>query len=74
LVVKVPIGLRAKLIAEDPDVYYVTDHYEKYPSVLVRLARIHRKSLARLLRVGWEFASAGGRRRGARQRGAGKRS
>jgi hypothetical protein len=27
---------RAELIAADPDVYYITDHYLKYPSVLVR--------------------------------------
>jgi hypothetical protein len=32
-----------------PDVYYVTDHYVNYPTVLVRLSQIHRDALRDLL-------------------------
>jgi hypothetical protein len=55
LVVKIGIEERARLIAEDPDVYYVTDHYVNYPSVLVRLSRIHRDALRDLLGMSARF-------------------
>jgi len=57
LVVKIGFDQRAELIAEDPDVYYVTDHYVKYPSVLVRLSRIDRASLRGLLASAWKFVT-----------------
>ena len=69
IVVRIPIDQRAELIASDPDVYYVTDHYVNYPSVLVRLSRIHRDSLRDLLGMAWQFASrAPTRRRTGRKR------
>jgi hypothetical protein len=40
LVVCVDFDDRAELLAAAPDVYYVTDHYVDYDSVLVRLSRI----------------------------------
>jgi hypothetical protein len=40
LVVRVDLNDRAQLLAEAPDVYYVTDHYVGYPNVLVRLSRV----------------------------------
>ena len=58
IVVKIPIDQRDELIATDPDVYYVTDHYVNFPSVLVRLSRIHRDALRDLLGMAWKFASA----------------
>jgi hypothetical protein len=57
LVVKVGLDQRAELIAADPDVYYVTDHYVKYPSVLVRMSRIHPDSLRGLLAMALKFVS-----------------
>ena len=65
LVVRIDFDRRAELIAADPDVYYVTDHYENYPSVLVRLSQIDRNSLQDLLGMAWRFVSSktkGGRR------------
>jgi hypothetical protein len=41
---------REALIADDPATYYVKPHYEPYPSVLVRLARVTRDALEDLLR------------------------
>lgn len=57
LVVKIGLDQRAELIAADPDVYYVTDHYVNYPTVLVRMSRIHRDSLRDLLGMAWQFVS-----------------
>lgn len=55
LAVRIDIGRRAELIAAAPDVYYLIDHYLKYPTVLVRLARIHPDALKDLLRMSWSF-------------------
>src|SRR5262245_66568473 len=41
LVVRVDFDRRDEMIAADPDVYYVKDHYLNYPVVLVRLNRVH---------------------------------
>lgn len=57
LVVKIGLEQRTELIAADPNVYYVTEHYVKYPSVLVRLSRIDRMSLRDLLAMSCEFVS-----------------
>jgi hypothetical protein len=58
LMVRIDFDLRAELLAAEPDVYYVTPHYEKYPAVLVRLAKIRRPALAKLLGTAWAFVSA----------------
>ena len=55
LVVKIPFEQRDELIAAQPDVYYVTDHYVNYPSVVVRLSRVHRDSLRDLLGMARRF-------------------
>jgi len=57
LVVMIGFEQRAKLIAADPDVYYVTDHYLNYPAVLVRMSRIHSDALRGLLGMAWQFVS-----------------
>jgi hypothetical protein len=41
---------REALLADDPQTYYVRPHYEPYPIVLVRLARVTRDALEDLLR------------------------
>jgi hypothetical protein len=58
LVVKIGFDQRAKLIAADPDVYYVTDHYLNYPTVLVRMSRIHSDALRDLLGMAWQFVNS----------------
>ena len=63
LVVRVDLRDRKKLLAADPDVYYLTPHYEAYPSVLVRLARIEREALSQLLSMSREFVLGSGARR-----------
>lgn len=58
LMVRIGFDRRAELIASDPDVYYVTDHYVNYPAVLVRLSRIHLDSLRDLLGMASSFVGA----------------
>jgi hypothetical protein len=57
LVVKVDFEDRAELLAAAPDVYYVTDHYIGYPSVLVRLSRVDADVLRDLLTMAYKFVT-----------------
>src|SRR5579864_7127907 len=58
LVVRVDFDDRAELLAADPDVYYVTDHYLNYTSVLVRLSRVTPNVLRDLLGMAHKFVTA----------------
>ena len=49
LVLRTDFETRAALLAEDPETYYVTDHYVNHPTVLVRLARVQPDQLRDLL-------------------------
>jgi hypothetical protein len=49
LVVRTDFEQRSALLGDDPETYYVTDHYAKHPVVLVRLARLQRDQLRDLL-------------------------
>ena len=62
LVVRVDFDDRAELLAADPDVYYVTDHYLNYTAVLVRLSRITPDVLRDLLGMAHKFVTARRRR------------
>jgi hypothetical protein len=57
LVVRVDFDDRAELLAAAPDVYYVTDHYVGYSSVLVRLSRVNLDVLRDLLRMAHKFVT-----------------
>ena len=57
LVVRVDFGDRAELLAADPDVYYLTDHYIGYSSVLVRLSRVNPDVLRDLLGMAYKFVT-----------------
>jgi hypothetical protein len=58
LAVRIGLDQRAELIEAEPSVYYVTDHYLNYPTVLVRLSRIDRNSLKDLLGMAWRFVNS----------------
>jgi hypothetical protein len=58
LAVRMDFDQRDELIAEEPETYYLTDHYVGYPCVLIRLTRIRQDSLRDLLLMGWRFVSA----------------
>lgn len=57
LAVRVDFDDRAELLAADPDVYYVTDHYVGYTAVLVRLSRVNRDVLRDLLGMAYKFVT-----------------
>jgi hypothetical protein len=68
LAVRIGFDQRAELLAAEPCVYYVTDHYVNYPTVLVRLSQVHRDSLRDLLGMAWSFVTAKAKRSGTKAR------
>jgi hypothetical protein len=57
LAVRVDFDDRAELLTDAPDVYYVTDHYVDYNSVLVRLSRVNPEILRDLLGMAYKFVT-----------------
>ena len=46
-------GAKAALIAEEPDVYFTTSHFDGYPAILCRLDRLDEQSLTELAAEAW---------------------
>jgi hypothetical protein len=63
LVVRAELEERERLLAEAPDTYYVTDYYQSYPVVLVRLSRVDPEALRDLLAVSWRMTTTKSRKR-----------
>lgn len=59
VVLRLPFDEREILLAADPDVFFLTDHYAGYPTVLVRLAKVRRDQLADLLELSWRSQAPG---------------
>jgi len=52
--VRVPdVGVKEALLADDPDVYFTTPHFDGYAAILVRLDRIPVPELEELLVEAW---------------------
>ena len=68
LVVRAGFEEREWLLADAPEIYYVTDHYRSHPVVLVRLSRVDRDALRDLLSASWRLALAKARKRGGPDR------
>ncbi|KAA2264210.1 MmcQ/YjbR family DNA-binding protein [Solihabitans fulvus] len=47
------LGVKDALIADDPDVFFTTPHFDGYPAVLVRLDRIEAAVLDELIVDAW---------------------
>ena len=47
------LGAKEALIADEPEVYFTTPHFDGYPAVLVRLERIGVPELKELLVEAW---------------------
>ena len=58
LVVMMDFAHRDALIEDDPDTYYLKDHYLAYPCVLVRLSRVGAGALRDLVTGAHRFVSA----------------
>ena len=68
IAVKLDFDQRARLIAQAPRAYYLTDHYLNHPTVLVRLSQMDRNSLTDLLHMAWRYVSSKKRTSGRRRR------
>lgn len=55
LVVKIGFDEREILMKADPETFFITDHYQGYPSVLVRLAKVDPDALREVLELAWRF-------------------
>jgi hypothetical protein len=62
LVVRAPFELRDALMESDPETFFITDHYQNYPAVLVRMAKVGRTELAALFLAGREFVTSSSKR------------
>ena len=47
------LGVKEALIADDPEVYFTTPHFDGYPAVLARLERIQVPELEELITEAW---------------------
>jgi hypothetical protein len=65
LVVRLDFAQRDALVAEEPDIFYFKEHYENYPCVLVRLAKVTPDMLRGLLETAYKFVQKGKRPRRA---------
>ena len=65
--VRVDFAQRDELIAAEPDVYYLKDHYVDYACVLVRLKRVHPDALRDLLRMAWQFVNSKAKKKRTRR-------
>lgn len=63
LVIGMPFEQREAVMAEDPETYYITDHYLNYEYVLVRLSKVSEDALRDLLMGAYRMASIEKRKR-----------
>jgi hypothetical protein len=47
------VGVKEALVADAPDIYFTTPHFDGYAAVLVRLAEISSVELAELIEEAW---------------------
>lgn len=77
LVVRTEFEQRSALLGDDPETYYITDHYANHPVVLVRLARLQHDQVRGLLAAARQCVltdAARLRSKSSRQRDQGQRS
>jgi hypothetical protein len=63
LVVMMDFAERDALVEDDPDTYYLKEHYLNYPCVLVRLSRVGLDALRDLVTAAHRFVGATVRRK-----------
>jgi hypothetical protein len=57
LVLRMDFVNRDLLLRAEPDLFFLTDHYLNYPSVLLRLTRVSRPRLKELLEDSWRLVT-----------------
>jgi hypothetical protein len=68
IVLRMESHQREEMMADDPETYFITDHYREYPWVLARLAKLRSEALRDLLQVAYRNALAGTRKPNVRFR------
>ena len=58
LVVRMGFDERDALIEDDPETYYLKDHYRNYDVVLVRLSKVGKDAMSDLLQNAWRRVNA----------------
>lgn len=53
IVVRIPIPAREAMMQMNPESFYITDHYLKYPAMLVRLATVDLADLKNMITESW---------------------
>ena len=56
VVVKIDERDRKRRMAADPIAFFITDHYENYPMMIIRLSAVDDDDLAELLLEAWKHA------------------
>ena len=67
IVVRVDFDQRDELLAAEPGIYYLKDHYVEYPCVLVRLKRIPPDAVRDLLLMSWRFVNSKAKKKRTRR-------
>jgi hypothetical protein len=57
LVLRMDFVNRDLLLRAEPDLFFLTDHYLNYPSILLRLTRVTSRRLAELLEDAWRLVA-----------------
>jgi hypothetical protein len=57
LVLRMDFVNRDLLLRAEPDLFFLTDHYLNYPSILLRLTRVTRPRLKELLEDSWRLVT-----------------
>jgi hypothetical protein len=55
LVIRIDSGHRDFLMKEDPQTFYITEHYRDYPAMLIRLSRVRHEDLRDLIENAWRM-------------------
>jgi hypothetical protein len=53
LVVRIGMDERELLMAQAPEIFYITDHYRGYPAMLVSIEQVPEATIRRLLEESW---------------------
>ncbi|HET8550545.1 MAG TPA: hypothetical protein VFL57_21185 [Bryobacteraceae bacterium] len=68
LVVRTDFEQRAQLLADDPGMFYVTDHYVRHPVVLVRMSRLQQDQLREVVAAARQCVLSHANQKKARRR------
>jgi hypothetical protein len=63
IVLRLDVAQRDELLAAEPEVYYLEEHYVNYPCVLVRLKKVHPDALRDLVGMARAYVDQTARRR-----------